>query len=81
MSIANKLSKSLNDIYLATQVLMKITPMNPFKLTKEMNVRIFWIMWITEIHGNGLVLLHLNINLVCNRIKLLSEKVKGNLTF
>ena len=81
MSIANKLSKSLNGIYLAIQVLMKITPMNPFKLTKEMNVRIFWIMWITEINGNGLVLLHLNINLVCNRIKLLSEKVKGNLTF
>ena len=41
MSIANKLSKSLNGIYLAVQVLMKITPMNPFKLTKEMNVRIF----------------------------------------
>ena len=69
MSTANELSKSFNGTYLAIQVLMKITPMNPFKLIKEMNVRMFWIIWITEINGNGLVFVHLNINSVCNRIK------------
>ena len=69
MSTANELSKSFNCTYLAIQVLMKITPMNPFKLIKEMNVRMFWIIWITEINGNGLVFVHLNINSVCNRIK------------